>query len=94
MNDLQGRVESAALEMGLSKGCALAAFRTWRVIAVDGHQAAPASMTKATWYRHVKILRAAGLSWGDFAAGNVVPLRRKPLIMKPVTCWADMGIAV
>ena len=33
-----------------------------------------------------------GVSLANVSAARVVPLRQKPLVMRPVTSWAEMGI--
>lgn len=89
MSELRERVIRAAP----TEGQGLAAYRTWQLISAVGQQATRESMPRRTWYRHVKILHAAGLAWGDLAAGQVVPLRRKPIVLQaPVKSWADMGV--
>ena len=75
-----------------TEGQALAVHRTWCVIRSVGHQQARESMPRATWFRHQRVLRAAGISWADMAAGYVVPFRRRALVLeRPVTNWADMA---
>jgi hypothetical protein len=74
-----------------SKGQALAAYRTWALVKAIGVEEAQASMPRTTWYRHCGFLRAAGLTWADFATGQVVPFRRRTLVLEaPVTCWEDV----
>lgn len=66
-----------------------AAARTWAVIQSCGWQAAKESMPERSWYRHLSILKAAGLGDADVSAGRVVSLRR-PLILHPVASWEDL----
>jgi hypothetical protein len=72
-----------------SEGQGKAAARTWSVIQSMGWQAARDSMPLRTWYRHLKILKAAGLGDADISAGRVVSLRR-PLLIRPVVSWSDL----
>lgn len=72
-----------------SVGQGKAAARTWAVIQSCGWQAARDSMPKSSWYRHLSILRAAGLGDADISAGRVISLRR-PLVLHPVTSWAEL----
>jgi II/X family phage/plasmid replication protein len=80
-------------EMALiTENQALAAYRTWQVIRMVGHREAEASMPKSTWYRHKSILNDSGLQWGDFAVGQVVPFRRRCLVLdEPVTSWEELA---
>ena len=86
MNDLD-RIRQVAP----TEGQALAAHRTWCVIRSIGHQAARESMPHNTWYRHKRILMAAGFSWADLAAGKVVEFRRRALVLeRPITSWDEI----
>lgn len=74
-----------------TKGRALAAHRTWSLIKTIGHDQTKASMPRATWFLHTKYLRAAGLSSADLCSGQVIPFRRKALVLDaPVLSWDDM----
>lgn len=76
---------------GPTEGQGLAAFRTWCLIKAVGHLAAKDSMPARTWYRHVAIFKAAGLGWGDIATGQVVPFRRRALVLEaPVRSWEEV----
>ena len=95
---LIGKVEVAQMsELELiqkaakTPGQALAAYRTWGLVKMIGHREASESMPRRTWYLHKKILNDAGLSWGDLAMGQVVPFRRRTLVLEePVNSWADV----
>lgn len=77
-----------------TEGQALAAYRTWAVIKSVGVQLTQESMPKRTWHRHRALLFAAGLAWADLAASNIVPFRRKRLVLgEPVTAWEQIGRA-
>ncbi|MBS0356648.1 MAG: hypothetical protein JSR83_22410 [Proteobacteria bacterium] len=74
-----------------TKGRALAAHRTWAMIKAIGYELARESMPRATWFLHLKYLRAAGLSDADIGAGNVLPFRRREIcIAQPVRSWAEL----
>lgn len=76
------------INVSLSSGQGLSAYRTWALIKAVGHHEARDSMPASTWYRHTKLLKDAGLGWGDFATGQVVPLRKRTLILEnSVTSW-------
>lgn len=88
MDGLLKRFEAVAS----SKGQALGAYRTWSLVRAIGAAEAQASMPRATWFRHRKIMFDAGMSWSDLQAGNVLPLRRRPIVLDvPVRSWADLG---
>ena len=80
---------SQILKVAPSEGHGKAAARTWALIQSFGWQAARESMPKTSWYRHLQILRAAGLGDADISAGRIVSLRR-PLVMSPVASWEDL----
>ena len=72
-----------------SEGQGKAAARSWSLVQTMGWQAARDTMPKSTWYRHQQIWKAAGLGDADISAGRVVSLRR-PLILRPVSSWAEL----
>ena len=81
----------AAMDMGLTEGIGNAAYRSWCIIRADGHANWVNETSKATRYRHEKIHFAAGLSFADYAAGNVVELKFSGInVSKPVTSWHEL----
>lgn len=77
-----------------TKGQALAAFRTWSLIKAVGSLETQASMPRATWMRHRKVMFDAGLTWADLHAQNIVPLRRRTIELgQPVQSWSDLRMA-
>ena len=76
-----------------TKGQARAAYGLWMLIQSVGWEASKAATSKPSWYRNLGHLRAAGLGDADFSAGSVVTLRRKSLLLEPVTCWEDLRAA-
>lgn len=87
--DIQQRVMAAAETEGRGK----AAYVCWLLIRSQGWEVARESFNKATWYRHLKVLRAAGLGDADISAGKVVPLRRRIIEAQIVSSWADLNKA-
>ena len=78
-----------------TEGQALAAHRTWALVRAVGRDNARGSMPRATWFRHVRHLRAAGLSDADLCAGTVVPFRRSVIQLDaPVRSWGELRAAV
>lgn len=89
--DMRRACIDAALRLGLSEGQGKAAFLSWTVIQSQGYQAWREYSPRSTFYRHKKILREAGLSYADFAARNVVPLRVRRLeLARPVRSWHEI----
>jgi hypothetical protein len=76
-----------------TEGQAMAAYRTWTLVKAIGHREASESMRRSTWYLHKKILFDAGLNWGDLSTGQIVQLRRRPLVMEqPVRSWEEVRL--
>lgn len=85
--ELFNRVVTAAP----SEGQGRAAWMTWLAIRTQGWQMTRSHLSSSTWYRHKAILSAAGLSDADLSHGQVVPLRRSPLLdMRPVASWTAL----
>lgn len=87
--DLRERIVAAAKTPGRGK----AAYGCWLLIQSEGWERAREAYNKATWYRHLGVIRAAGLGDADIAAGRVVELRRKVLDARMVTSWAELEAA-
>ena len=67
------------------------AYMTWELIKSHGVNEAKSQFKPWTWYRHIRILKAAGISWADFQARNIVPFRRKMIVLDdPVISWEDL----
>lgn len=78
-------------EVSLTKGQAQAAYRTWALIRELGLETTRSIMPQSTWYRHKKLLNLVGLSWADFQARNIVPFRRKTIVLgEPVRSWDEL----
>jgi hypothetical protein len=67
------------------------AYLYWLQIQQLGFETVRADTPDRTHYRHLQILREAGLSWSDFQARRIVPLRRRPLVLsQPVRSWDEL----
>jgi len=88
-NEIQQRVFACAKTEGQGR----AAYGCWMMIKSEGWERAREFFAKPTWYRHLKILRAAGLRDADISAGQVVPLRRRILEAQMVTSWDQLRAA-
>ena len=76
---------------GITQGRAESAFATYRNIRADGFEVCKGYMGRSTWQRHLKHLRAAGISDADLQQGNVVQFRPVRIVLaQPVTCWEDI----
>jgi len=81
-------------KVAATKNQALSAYRTWGLIRSIGKAEAEGSMSRATWYRHKRIMQEAGLTWADFNSGNVVPFRRRTIELNaPVRSWYELRLA-
>ena len=76
-------------EVAPTVGQGRAAARTWALIQSIGWQATKDSMPERSFYRHLSILKAAGLGDADLSAGRVVSLRRK-LVPVVVHSWDEL----
>jgi II/X family phage/plasmid replication protein len=91
MTDHQEKLAKTAVELGYKPGAGRAAFGSWNWIKASGYADWRAGMPRATFYRHKKILLAAGMSYADFAAGTVVPIRKRRVVLEaPVKSWAQL----
>ena len=85
---LQEKIENVAPTTGQSRS----AYSLWALISHIGYVNAQSVTAKSTWYRAIKILRAAGLSDSDLRKGIIVPIRKKHIsITEPVSCWEDIA---
>lgn len=78
-----------------ANGCkehqALAAFSTYRNMRDEGYEITRSSMSKATFYRHQRLLRIAGFSDQHLRDAIVVPFPRVRFVLaRPVSCWDDI----
>ncbi|TPQ24994.1 phage/plasmid replication protein, II/X family [Methylomonas koyamae] len=85
-DELKDRIIAAAKTEGQGKS----AYMFFLFIKQNGWQAAKENYPKATFFRHTKILRAAGLGDADISTGNVVQLRRKVLECQVVNNWSEL----
>lgn len=94
MCDMQARCERASVDLGYSEGSGKAAYLYWLMIQQVGFETARGLTSRRTHYRHVKVMREAGLSFSDFQARRVVALRRRALVLaQPVRAWSDMRLS-
>lgn len=74
-----------------TKNQAKQAYAHWLQIKQIGYENWKNLTSRPTYYRYKKILLAAGLSYSDFQAQNIVPIRRKPILLdQPVTSWEEL----
>lgn len=78
------------IEVAPTEGQGKAACRTWALIKEYGLETTRSMMPPSTFRRHKKLLNDVGLSWADFQARNIVPFRRKTIVLgEPVRSWND-----
>ncbi|MDX2349133.1 MAG: phage/plasmid replication protein, II/X family, partial [Porticoccus sp.] len=87
-SDIKERIHAVAL----SEGRAKSAYGCWLLIQSEGWERAQDSFQKTTWYRHLKVLREAGLGDADISAGKVVPLRRRVFEAQQISTWNDLRL--
>jgi II/X family phage/plasmid replication protein len=80
---------------GITEGRAASAFKTLKDIREDGFQVVRDYTPPRTWYRHLKYLRAAGITDADMTtakqAANVLPFRMVRIVLaQPVGSWEDI----
>lgn len=85
--ELKDRILAAAPTEGQGK----AAYGCWAMIQSQGWEKARECFSKPTWYRHLKILRSAGLGDADISAGKVVALRSKIIEAQMVDDWSQLA---
>lgn len=72
-------------------GRALAAFNSYVNIRTYGFEVMKESMPRATWQKHLRMLRAAGISDADLQQGNVVQFRPVKIVLaQPVMSWDEI----
>jgi II/X family phage/plasmid replication protein len=91
MTDIREACIQASVRLGMTEGQGRACYLSWNTIRAVGFAAWRSDASKATFYRHKKILREAGLSYADFNARNVVPIRRRSIVLgQPVRSWSEL----
>ncbi len=72
------------------EGIAKAAYGCWLMIQSQGWEKAREAYSKTTWYRHLQVLRLAGLGDADISAGKVVQIRRKVIEARMVNSFEEL----
>jgi II/X family phage/plasmid replication protein len=79
---------------GITQGRAEAAFTTLRNIREDGFEVVKGYVPHRTFYRHLKYLRAAGVTDADMRTAKVLPFRPVRIVLaQPVGSWDDIARA-
>lgn len=73
-----------------TEGQGRAAWGCWNAIQAQGWERAREMYSRRTWYRHLGILRAAGLRDGDISSGRVIPMRLRVIDAAVVTSWEEL----
>lgn len=76
-------------------GRAQAAYDCYMRIRQNGYHNAKESYRPSTWFDHVKNLRSVGLVAADLQPFNVVPLRRRQIVLdQPISNWDQINLAI
>jgi hypothetical protein len=65
-------------------------YRTWLAMREAGAAAVRQRMGRDTWFRHRKMLIAAGLTPADFNAAKVLQFRPRAIVAAPVDSWDQL----
>lgn len=77
-----------------TEGRARAAYRCYTDIRQRGLHIVKESYPKSTFLKHLKNLRSIGLVAADLQPSNVVPLRRRQIVLdQPVSNWGQINLA-
>jgi len=93
ISDMARDVEQQIKAAAKTEGEAKAAYRCWLIIKERGWIQAKEMHTAPTWYRHLRVLRRAGLGDADISLGQVVPFRRVQLRATLVRSWPELRLA-
>ena len=83
-------IEDQVMAVAETEGRGKAAIACWALIKAYGWEKARDMSGPRTWYRNLKVLRAAGLSDADLSVGNVVAFRRSLIQFQMVESWEDL----
>ncbi|WP_331346821.1 phage/plasmid replication protein, II/X family [Cellvibrio sp. UBA7661] len=78
-----------------TEGRARAAYRCYTDIRMNGYHIAKETYGRSAWYTHVKNLGTIGLVAADLQPINVVPLRRRQIVLdQPISSWDQINLAI
>lgn len=90
MTNLLQLLEQVAPTMGQAKS----AHTLWLNIRQYGYEHMKSKTPVSTWTRNKKLLKLAGLSDSDLCASNILPFRRRQIVLsQPITSWDDLRMA-
>lgn len=76
---------------GITEGRAEAAFTTLRNIREDGFDVVKGYVAESTFYRHLKYLRAIGVTDADMHTAKILPIRPVKIVLaQPVGSWDEL----
>lgn len=89
-----GNILEKLLKVAETEGQGKAAYDCYVRIRLIGYEQSKSSYPKTSWYRHIKNLKAAGLTRADLNPINVLPLRKKSIeVREPVRHWDEISVA-
>lgn len=86
----ENEIKARIYELAETPRRAIAAWLCWQNIKSEGTHKARNNFSKATWYRHMNLLRASGLSDADLSLGEVVAFRGRVLEFNQVESWEEL----
>lgn len=90
MENILKQLEQHAPTMGQAK----AAFGTYALIRQLGYEQAKSTVQPRSFFRHVALLKQAGLSQSQLCNTNVVQFKMKPIVLgSPVLSWDELRAA-
>lgn len=82
------------IEVSPTEGQARSALQYLHTIKAMGSKTARSMTPDRTHYRHIKNLKAAGLTQADIQSGEILHFRPKFILMEPVNCWEDIATKI
>lgn len=77
-----------------TEGRARAAYDCYTRIRMTGYHVAKETYGRSAWFTHIKNLRTIGLVAADLQPVNVVPLRRRQIVLdQPISSWDQINLA-
>ena len=85
--ELRKQIDAVAPTAGQAK----AAFNMWYMLKSAGYELTRENHTKTTWYRNLRVLKAAGLNVTDLGNGTIIPFPTKTLGGAiSVSSWSEL----
>lgn len=86
MDELMQKLKDIAPSDGLARS----SYDTYLRIKSNGYEFTKASMSKASFFRHTRYLKLAGLTQSDLTSAMIVPLKKRRIDLNPVDTWQQL----